>query len=96
LHSYDALRYFIETSFHEDWDVEGPTDRDAVASFVSRDRAEVMDVVAEIKNYLASNPSSDTTKEWLDRLGCAYDPTPDGIDVNQWLKKLSEMLLRSL
>lgn len=89
---YRALEYFIQTSFHEDWDVSGPDDAAVIAEFVERDPGKVGEVIDDIRGYLAGNPSESDVRDYLISLGCAYDPSPDGLDDKQWLARIVPLL----
>ena len=94
---YPALTQFFGGYFHQDWDLEAAEWQGLVRNFCDAACHEQIAVVySELGKLLAeAQDERDLSVVLFSQLGCAYDPTVDGISLRDWIEEIQRQLLAS-
>ncbi|HYW12859.1 MAG TPA: contact-dependent growth inhibition system immunity protein [Longimicrobium sp.] len=94
IESYPALAQFFGGYFHQDWDMEAANWEGVVRNFCAAAQPEQIAAVnTEIEALLAGAHDERELSEFVFlQLGCAYDPTVDGIALRNWIMDIRQHL----
>lgn len=90
---YPALSQLLSCYFHEDWELESASPRDAVDRYRRNEREEtVQRAAAELDRLLAGDLDDAILSALLLDLGSSYDPAYDDLPARQWLREVRSWL----
>lgn len=89
---FERLEQFIGGYFHQDWDIEGESDKEVVLSF-KRDNTlkDINLLIIDISEVLSKKTESELCI-LLNKMGCEYYYQADGKSAKEWLKHLQMIL----
>lgn len=87
--STPALRDLMGGYFHQDWSTYG-TEDDVIDQFMADQASLCWSLVPEIELVLASHPSERDLAQFVDELGCEYDPRERYGFYGQWLEAIAD------
>lgn len=95
---YPELFTLLCGYFNQDWDLDYDSPELAISSFArDGDKQGIEDAIIELETLLQENH---TKEEWLriiyDNFGCFCNPEADGINTQEWLKKVKKQLEEEL
>lgn len=91
--AYPAAAQFFAGYLHQDWPEESGSWEAAAGLFIAREsRAQVAAAAADVTRLLNAYATDADLVQVLDAFGNAYDPTPDGVSVRDWLRVLLDRL----
>ncbi|CAM3588578.1 contact-dependent growth inhibition system immunity protein [Nocardioides zeicaulis] len=87
-----ALEYLMGAYFHQDYDIDGGTSADTVASF-TRERTElVRSCVDDIETLLSQSLPEGELRAMLHAWGCDYVAGDHDQDYRDWLREIRDQL----
>ena len=90
---YPALSQLLSCYFHQDWELESASPREAVDLYLGSESKEtVQRAAADLDRLLADEPGDEALSTILLELGCYYDPTWDGSSTREWLREVLSWL----
>ena len=91
-----GLEYLMGAYFHQDFDMDGGTSADTVASF-TRERTQIVrDCVNDIEVLLSKPLAEGELEAQLDAWGCAYRAGETDQDYRDWLGAVRGQLVKHL
>lgn len=93
----DALGQLLGCYFHQDWPDEFESDAVALRAIVEAEpKEQISRGVSEIDEILANPPSESDLREILvDKVGCYFDPSSQGLSYGQWLRHVRDVLSKA-
>jgi hypothetical protein len=84
-----ALEHLMGAYFHQDFhDLYGGV-WETLEAFAADSPNEACRLPGEIAGLLGSHPSEDAIDDYLDRLGCEYQPRPEDGGYRGWLEEIA-------
>ena len=86
---YPEIAQFFGGYLHQDWPEDAGSWEAAVDQFLAGESAEhVRRAVADLERLLDERRNDVELSRALDAFGNAYDPTPDGLSLREWLTRV--------
>ena|SRR5689334_13194919 len=90
---YPALSQLLSCYFHQDWELESASPREAVDRFLRQEpREKAQRAAADLDRLLAGDLDDAALSALLLDLGSSYDPAYDDLPARPWLREVRSWL----